>query len=492
MHLFLYILTLVITPATASVRKKVVVIGAGMSGLTAARTLIDNFPEFEVTVLEARDRSGGRIWTAETPAPAWEGVSRTALDMGASWILGSSSSHPITKLRSALGLVTARTVDSKYATHYCIGNDNCTEVKNYRHWAYKQLIRAAQLQVDDLGEDCSLWDALEGLSGGGLSRGSPLFQYYLANSAEFDYGASATKLSSRWFDHNSEFEGEHHLILDGYQTLTDALVEGKVRLSSGDPSLEITSAATPVPINITYDARVDKILWSNSGVRLGIAGYDDYMIADYVIVTLPLGVLKARSVDFAPPLPTPTQQTIDRLGFGNLCKLSLKFTSAWWPTGRHYYGLAQVGEKKRGLFTYMLDLQTVADSPVLTMFGTGAAAHECESMDEDALWSTARTVLVKIFGSEIVPDDAPAMQVSAWGKDPFARGAYTYTAVGSGPWDYTHFETSPMQGRVFFAGEHTTAEYPGTAHGALLSGQRAARAVAWSAGDGWGDGWGDG
>ena len=479
--LILLILNLAITPTTASARKKVVIVGAGISGLTAARTLIDNSPEFEVTVLEARNRSGGRIWTKENSDAAWAGVSGTALDLGASWIMGASSSHPITKLTTTLGLETARTIDSKLRAYSCDDNDICAKVKDDKESTYKQLIRMAQLRAEDLDADLSLWDSLAGLSRGGLTRDSPLFQFHLASSPEFDYSGSATKLSSWWFDNDSEFEGEQHLVLEGFQTVTTALVEGKVRLSSGDPTLEVVSADTPVPINIMFGARVDKIKWNNVGVRIGIAGNTDDVIADYVIVTLPLGVLKAGSVNFDPPLPRPTQQAIDRLGYGNLCKLILKFDSAWWPAGWHYHGLAQAGETKRGLFTYILDLKQVADLPVLTMFGMGAAAYECENMDENRLWSTARAVLVKVFGSDTVPVDVPAMQVSAWGKDPFARGVYTYTAVGSAPRDYRNFQKSPMKGRVFFAGEHTTAKYYGTTHGAFLSGQRAARAVAWSA-----------
>ena len=495
---FLLLLNFLATSTAASAKKKVVVVGAGISGLAAARTMIDHYPELEVTVFEARGRSGGRIWTADNSDAAWKGVPGAARDMGAGYIDGSTSHHPITKIQTALGLEiydssradalqSDPSLNNTDKLFNCDNKGPCTEVENHKYDEFLHLLHIAQLQArGDLTVDRPLWDSLAGLSYGGLTRESALFQYHLVWNPEFEYGASVTKLSSWWYNADAGFPGKDFQIAKGFQAISTALLEGKVRLNSGEHRrVEVTVAASPVPIDVTYGARVDKVTWNDphqAGVALTVAGQPDAVIADYVVLTLPLGVLKAGSVVFDPPLPPPTQQAIDKIGFGNVFKLAMKFDSVWWPTtpGTRYYGLAR--ETKRGLFTYFLDMQEVAKTPVLMTFGLGEEAYVCEGMDDAALWSAARANLVKIFGSKVVPVGAPAMQRSGWSQDPFAKGAYSYKAVGSNPSDYLKFQTSPMLGRVFFAGEHTDPIYPASTQGALMSGQHAARAVAASAG----------
>jgi monoamine oxidase len=117
--------------------------------------------------------------------------------------------------------------------------------------------------------------------------------------------------------------------------------------------------------------------------------------ADYVIITIPLGVLKSTDassrVTFSPALPSATANGISQLGFGNVVKIALLFPTAWWPTGQHYYGLAQAGTPNRGLFTYFLNVHALSNKTVLMTFALGEAADTAEGMSDAAVWTQVRS-----------------------------------------------------------------------------------------------------
>jgi len=208
--------------------------------------------------------------------------------------------------------------------------------------------------------------------------------------------------------------------------------------------------------------------------------------ADYVIITIPLGVLKSSDassrVTFSPALPSATANGISQLGFGNVVKIALLFPTAWWApsygaTPMHYYGLAQAGTN-RGLFTYFLNVHALANKTVLMTFALGAAADTAEGMSDADVWTQIRANLVKIFPNSVtVPPDAPQIVRSTWRANPNAQGVYTYTAVGTSKNTITNAFGRNVGGRLFFAGEHTSASFRGTVHGAFETGQAAARAV---------------
>jgi monoamine oxidase len=139
-----------------------------------------------------------------------------------------------------------------------------------------------------------------------------------------------------------------------------------------------------------------------------------------------------------------------------------------------------VGEPDRGLFTYFLNVHALSDKPVLMTFALGSAADMAEKMSDAAVWEAIRTNLMTIFDSNddvTVPEEMPHMIRSEWRADPHAKGAYTYCAVGTSKDTISAAFGSAVEGRLFFAGEHTSAAYRGTVHGAFQTGQQAARAV---------------
>ena len=85
------------------------------------------------------------------------------------------------------------------------------------------------------------------------------------------------------------------------------------------------------------------------------------------------------STFFAPP-PNPVVNPV----------VALLFPTKWWPSGMHYYGLAQAGTD-RGLFTYFLNVHALSTKPVLMTFALGASADTAEGMSNAAVWTQVRS-----------------------------------------------------------------------------------------------------
>jgi len=186
--------------------------------------------------------------------------------------------------------------------------------------------------------------------------------------------------------------------------------------------------------------------------------------ADRAIVTVPLGVLKAGAIAFDPPLPGTKRQAIERLGFGLLDKVVLAFEEPFWPQSADLLGLVgteqPVGDLVNGL--------SFAGAPLLIGIRGGAAARSCEALSD-------REAVDEVRVAMDAPEPTGAL-VTRWAADPYARGSYSFLAVGSSPADL-HALAEPVGERLLFAGEATHEEFFATVHGAYMSGVREAERI---------------
>ena len=189
--------------------------------------------------------------------------------------------------------------------------------------------------------------------------------------------------------------------------------------------------------------------------------------ADKLVLTVPLGVLKAGTIQLNPPLPAEKQTAISRLGMGTLNKCCLRFSRPFWPTTVDWLGQIPSGS---GQWCEWASFAKPLGQPVLVGFQAGAAAVAMETMNNADLIASAMESLRGLFGKGI-PEPIGA-QITRWHSDPFSGGAYSFNALGSTPSDREEL-AKPLAKRLFFAGE---ASHPmfGTVHGAYLSGLRAA------------------
>lgn len=415
----------------------VIVIGAGIAGLAAARALVSK--GLRVVVVEARDRTGGRIHTRER------------FDAGAHWIHGTEG-NPLTNLARSEGLAT-----------YFVGGDS-TYTGGWDRIVFPgrdddekdRSIVAADMLFDALDAargtaDRSLAEAVEAVLPA-LALDEPrarLARWHLQLLVREDCATDADRLSARHWDEGFEVYGYgDSILLDGFQALTDRLAVG---------------------LDIRLGTVVRRIEYGHGGVRVITDGGE--LRARRVVVTLPLGVLKAGHVVFDPPLPVAKQHAIERLGVGTLAKVGVTFDRVFWPAQVYVFGLADgAGDGA----TVAVSKAAIDGTPMLVLLAGGALGRRVEALDDAAARDWATEQLRRTFGA-VVPEPVAVCR-TGWSLDPFALGSYSFIAVGSSPADLAAL-AEPVDDRLFFAGEATNPTQWAVAHGAYVSGLREAARI---------------
>ncbi|MDT9000970.1 FAD-dependent oxidoreductase [Paucibacter sp. APW11] len=416
---------------------KVCIVGAGLAGLAAARQL--HSAGHQVTVLEARTRIGGRVHTSTH----WPGL---PLDLGATWIHGVQG-NPLSALADQLN---ARRIGTRYENAQVWDAqgrplDAETEAALER---LRQQLKMLLAQAQRADADRSVHSVAQLLlrQQGGSAHTRRLIDFIINGSIEQEYAGSAEELSAHWYDAAEQFPGGDALFADGFQRITQHLAQG---------------------LDIRLGRPVRELHWGAPRVRVltDEAAYE----ADRVLVTLPLGVLKAGSLRFVPALPAAKQQAIAALGMGVLNKCYLRFEQVFWPDDVDWL---EYIAPQRGHWVEWVSLARATGAPVLLGFNAAARGREVEALSDAQIVSSAMQTLRTLFGPGI---PAPVgHQITRWAADPFAHGSYSFNALGSTPAMRAAL-AAPLGDRLFFAGEATHGQHFGTTHGAYDSGLRAAR-----------------
>lgn len=426
-----------VTPIENAKDKQVLVIGAGMAGAKAARDLVD--AGFNVTVIEARNRIGGRIWSDRSMG--------RAIDLGAAWIHGIDG-NPLTALakREKTPLVKW----DYFKLKYFAGEDGSRtalygtmlrlEGKLYgiAERLYAENPGATVQDVVDIATDEGVFDS--------LSEAEIELIKELAIEQSSAEDAAALGLANLLSGEG--FGGPDVLFPNGYDQLVEALLRGV------DTRLE------------TAVSRID-----HAGPSVAVETTAGRFEADFVVVTASLGVLKTGAIDFNPPLPAAKKAAIDDLKMGVLNKVCLKFPHTFWDQNTNMLLRTPDAE---ATWPAWFNLINVTGEPILLALNAGPYARALEKKADAEIIDLAMASLKSMYGADIpAPTDH---LITRWEEDPFAYGSYSYIAPGATD-DASDRLADPLGDTVFFAGEACMRDYPATVHGAYLSGLSASRKI---------------
>ncbi len=416
---------------------KVIVVGAGVSGLTAARDLVDGGAD--VVVLEARDRIGGRTWTAD--------VAGAQIDLGGSWIHGPMGNPLADEVRSA-GLTWAN--DGVWGM-------GLTVFVEGEGWASPDVAATVVAVQHDFDPD----EATELLPA--TANYSDAAEWYITDRRLTGRQADAARFQIEWLE----------------AALNIAALPSRVSVSGtagyelhGGGNVMITGGYTRLVehLGARLDVRLDQPVVSiaHGDDSCVVTTSSDRYECDRVIVTVPLTVLQHRHITFEPAISTH-EAAADRLDMANLEKAVFRFDRRFWPESARRMTFVSADHR----FPSWIDTSHHAGHPTLIAFYN---PHATPGMLERSLDERAAMALDVL--RTMIPEapDPIAMHMTDWTSDPLANGSYSYVPVGGTQADMQQL-ARPASSTLSFAGEHTIPASFGTVHGAYESGRRAAAAV---------------
>ncbi|MFN8671475.1 MAG: FAD-dependent oxidoreductase [Candidatus Sericytochromatia bacterium] len=407
--------------------KKVCIIGAGMAGISAAYHL-QKQGGFDVTVFEARDRLGGRVFSKNSP----DGV---IAEIGANWIHGHKN-NPLIDLCDKFGYTHLNTYDEEFIPLFSKGNwldkdtveDLREEYEKYIHYATSS--KNSNLSVEEL-----FWQKA------GNSKNKDILKHLLRTSFTEEYAAEANLVTAKVSEMDDSFKGGNHVILQGYSRLIESLASG---------------------VNYKLNTIVKRILYKKNTVQ--IQTLDNSYNFDFCIVTVPLGVLKNKSIEFLPSLPDTKLNSINKIGFGHFAKLIVTFPESFWDIDPYFIEYFDNNDKRIAAF---FNAYKATNKNTLIAIAGGKNALEWQSQGLDNMVERFVQQL-KLMYKKNIPTPTSAY-LSEWSKDPYSLGAYSYLANGSTIKDIENL-AKPVDNTIFFAGEACHSTHMSTVHGAYISG----------------------
>jgi monoamine oxidase len=435
-----------------------IIVGAGAAGLAAAARLAQSARR--VVLLEARDRIGGRIFTRHLPSQA----GTLHVELGAEFIHG-------------LPAATWSLVGQAKLAAYELEGSELSFVNG--SWAPPVFQPATGVIADMMswlearpGCDMSFaeYQAAVPIAPGAAAAAANYVEGF--NAADrHRIGIAALAVQQRAEDAIQTDRLFH--VAEGYDSVVQFLA-AQFRAAGGE---------------LLLGRAVHGVEWQRGRVRVAAgSGADEQRLqARQALITVPLGVLQADGIAFA-PRPGDILEQAQRLAMGEVVRVSLLFRERFWRDRRAPSIPAEIRGKLADLSFLFTSAEVPptwwtpnpAPTPMLTAWVGGPRAAQLRrslaaSGDPHALPRRCLATLGGVF--ELPPAELEHLLVSShehdWSADPFARGAYSY--VPAGALDAPAKLTVPVEETLYFAGEHTDVTgHWGTVHAALGTGMRAA------------------
>lgn len=437
----------------------VIVVGAGASGLAAAAEL--GASGLSVTILEARTRIGGRMFTEQDPS------CHVPIELGAEFIHGRPPE--IWRLLRKRKVSTVE-VDGD---NWCAGDGRLSKCD------FSSRVDKILEQMTDRSPDESFLSFLRHC----CPDSKRTLEQEEAKRRALDYisgfnAADPDLVSVHWLvkSMRAEEKIEGHRAFrfsNGYHDLVDIFLQ----------------RCTAARVSLQTDTVVEQISWRPGHAELTVkrpAGSSS-IAAPRVLLTLPLAVLQAApkeygAVHFHPALPAEKLDSLKKLEMGKVIRIVLRFRHRFWDNiatankSKTLSDMSFLFSEDEWFPTWWTSMPQ--KSPIITGWAPFRCAERLSAQSRE--WVIAKSLrtlgrLLKVEASEL-EHLLEAAYFHDWQNDPFSRGAYSYAKVGSD--GAQEVLGRPVENTLFFAGEATDISgHNGTVHGAIASGVRAAAEV---------------
>ncbi|PSS09977.1 Polyamine oxidase [Actinidia chinensis var. chinensis] len=430
------------------IRSSVIIVGAGVSGISAAKVLAENGVD-DILILEASDRIGGRIRKDE-----FGGVS---VELGAGWIagVGGKESNPVWELARKSGL---RTCFSDYSNARYNIYDRSGKIfpSGIAADSYKKAVDSAIQKLRN--QEANLESDLLKFSEPSSTPKTPI--ELAIDFILHDFEMAEVEPISTYVD----FGEREFLVADerGYEHLLYKMAE----------TFLLTSEGEIMDSRLKLNKVVRELQHSRNGITLKTEDGCVYE-ANYVILSVSIGVLQSQLISFRPPLPRWKMEAIEKCDVMVYTKIFLKFPYKFWPCGpeKEFFIYA---DERRGYYTFWQHMETAyPGSNILVVTLTNGESKRVEAQSDRETLKEAMEVLRNMFGSGI--PDATDILVPRWWNNRFQRGSYS-----NYPIYFNHQIVDNIKapvGRIFFTGEHTSERFNGYVHGGYLAGIDTSKAL---------------
>jgi polyamine oxidase len=416
---------------------KIIIIGAGIAGAAAARKLVDT--GFDVTILEARNRIGGRIHTNNDLG--------CNIELGANWI--HDSKNPKNPLKPIADLLKIENQETRY-TDLKLYDRNGDKISKLRLGIfYNHLENEISRKVEQLNfsqTDVSIQKIIDQIiSENNYSQRELDMISFVSKTFSTSVGADLDEASSRYNLNNSSGKrSEDYFILGGYRRIVDDLLT------------EIDIKLETVVREIRHDATNVKVVTDKQIFE-----------ADYVIVTVPISILQKKQIQFSPELPEWKVNSFSKMQMGLFNKVVMEFTEKFWDGNSDFQCYNTDQANSSGI---SVNYHHYNQKNILIALPVGKAGLWVEENDFETIKKEYQGILHKAHkGKEI---EFKNIMKTSWNSDDFSQGSYSHIPVGTTENDFKTFEREV--GRIHFAGEATNGEQHATVHGAYNSGIREA------------------
>ena len=472
-------------------RRNVFVIGAGIAGIAAARKVYED-GRFNVKILEASDRIGGRIFSTV--------VDGVPVELGATYIHGTVN-NVIYDLSKQYGLVAGTsdledddddddTIDLLSSSAVLSNGETVPNEIVIKCWG-----KFSELLEDmDTSVNAPMW----------ASMYEDMYAYLVSEYPKRLDSDPATRdvLKAPYSNGMLEFFLNKQSIFEGQEYCKGVTVQSEYTSLAGNSDVEFRDghAYGDLVAKLVEDLPKDTILYGREVVNINTENdlvlikcrNGDQFKADHVIITVSLGVLKRRCLDenllpnecslFTPALPVEKQEAIRKLGFGHIAKIWLQFDQEisskynfesfmmiWLPEDKNDPIIQEKFPWANALFI----LERTTNTNLYEAWIHGSAVARVESISKEELVEGVAYVLEK-FLKHPVPKPVD-IHMQKWSSDPLFGGCYTVDLISANTSASTAALVEPVnKNRVLFAGEATHLEHSATVHGAYLTGVREA------------------